>query len=111
MKRMNPLVCSAAIMLMFGTAVSYVHAQYGTGRALLAYPMKGQTLEQENADRWSVMIGRLLRLDTIPRLCIQLRLSSTGSQLGRARRLIPTPSLPNKPADSLQPWETPTYAV
>jgi hypothetical protein len=36
-------------MLMSGIAVSY--AQYGTGRALLAYPMKGQTLEQENADR------------------------------------------------------------
>jgi hypothetical protein len=36
-------------MLMSGIAVSY--AQYGTGRALLAYPMQGQTLEQENADR------------------------------------------------------------
>ena len=49
MKRINSLVCTAAFMLILGTAVSY--AQYGSGRALLAYPMKGQTLEQENADR------------------------------------------------------------
>ena len=49
MKRMNSLVCTAAVMLILGTAVSY--AQYGSGRALLAYPMQGQTLEQENADR------------------------------------------------------------
>ena len=49
MKRMNSLVCTAAIMLILGTAVSY--AQYSSGRALLAYPMNGQTLEQENADR------------------------------------------------------------
>ena len=49
MKRINSLVCTAAFMLILGTAVSY--AQYGSGRALLAYPMNGQTLEQENADR------------------------------------------------------------
>ena len=49
MTRMNRLLAAAAIMLMSGIAVSY--AQYGTGRALLAYPMQGQTLEQENADR------------------------------------------------------------
>jgi len=49
MKRINSLVCTAAFFLIFGTAVSY--AQYGSGRALLAYPMNGQTLEQENADR------------------------------------------------------------
>ena len=49
MKRINSLVCTAAFMLILGTAVSY--AQYGSGRALLAYPMQGQTLEQENADR------------------------------------------------------------
>ena len=49
MKRINSLVCTTVFMLIFGTAVSY--AQYGSGRALLAYPMNGQTLEQENADR------------------------------------------------------------
>ena len=49
MTRMSRPLAAAAIMLMSGIAVSY--AQYGTGRALLAYPMKGQTLEQENADR------------------------------------------------------------
>jgi len=53
MKRINSLVCTAAIMLILGTAVSY--AQYGSGRALLAYPMNGQTLEQENADRVMMM--------------------------------------------------------
>ena len=52
MKRINSLVCTAAFMLILGTAVSY--AQYGSGRALLAYPMNGQTLEQENADRRSL---------------------------------------------------------
>ena len=49
MKRTSRVLCAAAIMLICGIAVSY--AQYGTGRALLAYPMQGQTLEQENADR------------------------------------------------------------
>ena len=49
MKRIDSLVCTAAFMLILGTAVSY--AQYGSGRALLAYPMNGQTLEQENSDR------------------------------------------------------------
>ena len=49
MTRMSRPLAVAAIMLMSGIAVSY--AQYGTGRALLAYPMQGQTLEQENADR------------------------------------------------------------
>jgi hypothetical protein len=48
-KRASRVLCAAAIMLICGIAVSY--AQYGTGRALLAYPMQGQTLEQENADR------------------------------------------------------------
>ena len=46
---MSRLLAAAAIMLICGIAVS--NAQYGTGRALLAYPMQGQTLEQENADR------------------------------------------------------------
>ena len=49
MTRMSRPLAAAAIMLICGIAVSY--AQYGTGRALLAYPMQGQTLEQENADR------------------------------------------------------------
>jgi hypothetical protein len=49
MTRMSRFFCAAAIMLISGIAVSY--AQSGTGRALLAYPLKGQTLEQENADR------------------------------------------------------------
>lgn len=60
MKRMSQLLYGAAIMMMAGTAVSYVYAQSVTGRALFAYPMQGQTPEQENADRaechdWAVV--------------------------------------------------------
>jgi hypothetical protein len=51
MKPMNQLLFSAAVILLVGTAASQVGAQTATGRALFAYPMKGQTPEQENADR------------------------------------------------------------
>jgi len=51
MKRMSRLLGATTIILMSGIAVSDLHAQAGTGRALIAYPMNGQTLEQENADR------------------------------------------------------------
>jgi len=50
MKPMNRLLF-AAVILMVGTAASYVCAQTATGRALFAYPMQGQTAQQENADR------------------------------------------------------------
>jgi hypothetical protein len=55
MNRMSQVLFSAAIILMTGMAVSPVHA-----RALFAYPMQGQTPEQENADRsachdWAVV--------------------------------------------------------
>ena len=46
MKRLSQILCGAAIMVMAGTAISHVHA-----RALFAYPMQGQSPEQENADR------------------------------------------------------------
>ena len=112
MKRMNSLVCTAAIVLIFGTAVSYVHAQYGTGRALLAYPMKGQTLEQENADRVVCHDWAVAQTGYDPTLVYQLRLSNTGSQLGRA----PAPhtntlATQTSRQDSLEPWETPRDAV
>ena len=51
MKPMNRLLFAAAVILTVGTAASYVCAQTATGRALFTYPMKGQTLEQQNADR------------------------------------------------------------
>ena len=51
MKPMNRLLFAAAVVLMVGTAASYVCAQTATGRALFAYPMQGQTLEQQSADR------------------------------------------------------------
>jgi hypothetical protein len=46
-------------MIMAGAALSHAYTQSYTGRALFAYPMNGQTLEQESADRaachdWSV---------------------------------------------------------
>ena len=50
MKPMNRLLFAATVILMVGTA-TYVCAQTATGRALFAYPMKGQTPEQQNADR------------------------------------------------------------
>jgi hypothetical protein len=51
MKPLNRLLFAAAVISMVGTAASYVCAQTATGRALFTYPMKGQTTEQENADR------------------------------------------------------------
>ena len=55
MKRMSQVLCGAAIMIMAGVALSPVNA-----RALFAYPLRGQTPEQENADRsachdWAVI--------------------------------------------------------
>ena len=55
MQRMSQVLCGAAIVLMAGAAMSPVYA-----RALFAYPMQGQTPEQENADRsachdWAVV--------------------------------------------------------
>ena len=51
MKPMNRLLFAATVILMVGTAAYYACAQTAAGRALFAYPMKGQTPEQENADR------------------------------------------------------------
>jgi hypothetical protein len=51
MKRLHKLLCATAVILVAGTSVSSVFAQTATGRALFTYPLKGQTPEQENADR------------------------------------------------------------
>jgi hypothetical protein len=50
MKPMNRLLFAAAIILMAGTGVSDAYAQ-STNGALFAYPLRGQTLVQQNADR------------------------------------------------------------
>jgi hypothetical protein len=50
MKRTSRFLC-AAIMLMSGIAASDVYAQSTGGGALFAYPMRGQTPEQQAADR------------------------------------------------------------
>jgi hypothetical protein len=51
MQRTSQLVCGIAIILLAGTVVSPLHAQSVTARALFAYPLRGQTPEQETADR------------------------------------------------------------
>jgi hypothetical protein len=51
MKSTNQLLCAAALMLIVATPAPYAGAQTATGRALFAYPMKGQTPDQENLDR------------------------------------------------------------
>lgn len=50
MKRLSQVLCGVAAILMAGSAISVVHAQSATGRALLAYK-EGVTPEQENNDR------------------------------------------------------------
>jgi hypothetical protein len=51
MKSAHQLLFAVLIILMVGAAASHADAQTATGRALFAYPMKGQTPDQENADR------------------------------------------------------------
>ena len=51
MKPTNQLLCAVALMSMVAIPVSDAQAETATGRALFAYPMKGQTLDQENLDR------------------------------------------------------------
>ena len=46
MKQINSLVCTAAIVLISGLAVSDVYAQSTGGTCALSYPMRGQTPEQ-----------------------------------------------------------------
>lgn len=66
MKRIGQLLCGAAVIMMTGTAASDVHGYASFAyplRALFAYPLKGQTSDQENVDReachdWAVS-GRL----------------------------------------------------
>lgn len=60
MKLKNQLLCASALMLIVATLASYAVAQTVTGRALFAYPMNGQTPDQENLDRaachdWAVV--------------------------------------------------------
>ena len=106
MKRMNSLVCTAAVMLILGTAVSY--AQYGTGRALLAYPMQGQTLEQENADRRACHDWAVAQTGYDPTLVYaaqQYWIKSLAPV--QVRRVITST---NREA-SWEPWETPRDGV
>jgi hypothetical protein len=50
MRQVSRFLFGAAVLVLAGCAVSQAYAQTG-GRALFAYPLRGQTLEQQNADR------------------------------------------------------------
>ena len=96
MKRINSLVGTAAVMLIFGTAVSY--AQYGSGRALLAYPMNGQTLEQENADRVACHDWAVAQTGYDPTLVYAAQQYWITVRPGTAGASYEHPRYPNKPA-------------
>ena len=108
MTRMSRLLGTAAIMLMSGIAVSY--AQYGTGRALLAYPMKGQTLEQENADRSACHDWAVAQTGYDPTLvyAAQQYWIKPGAGTGASMNIRATRTSREV---SWEPWETPRDAV
>ena len=106
MTRMSRLLAAAAIMLMSGIAVSY--AQYGTGRALLAYPMKGQTLEQENADRSACHDWAVAQTGYDPTLVYAAQQYWIKPSAGTGAPTLPTST--NREV-SWEPWETPRDAV
>ena len=95
MTRMSRPLAAAAIMLMSGIAVSY--AQYGTGRALLAYPMKGQTLEQENADRSACHDWAVAQTGYDPTLVYAAQQYWITARPGTAGASYEHPRYPNKP--------------
>ena len=109
MKRINSLVCTAAVMLILGTAVSY--AQYGSGRALLAYPMNGQTLEQENADRVACHDWAVAQTGYDPTLVYAAQQYWITVRPGAAGAHTNTRATQTNREDSLEPWETPRDAV
>lgn len=51
MRGTSRLLFGAALVLALGIAAPEADAQSSGGRALFAYPMRGQTPEQQNADR------------------------------------------------------------
>ena len=53
MKRIGQLLCGTTVIMMTGTVASDVHAYALFAyppRPLLAYPLKGQTSDQENME-------------------------------------------------------------
>ena len=83
-------------MLILGTAVSY--AQYGSGRALLAYPMNGQTLEQENADRVACHDWAVAQTGYDPTLVYAAQQYWITVRPNAAGASYEHPRYPNKPA-------------
>ena len=109
MKRINSLVCTAAFMLILGTAVSY--AQYGSGRALLAYPMNGQTLEQENADRVACHDWAVAQTGYDPTLVYAAQQYWITVRPDAAGPHTNTRVTQTNRQDFVEPWETPRDAV
>ena len=109
MKRVSQLLCVVMVILMVGATSDDVYGQYGSGRALLAYPMKGQTLEQENADRAACHDWAVAQTGYDPTLvyAAQQYWIKPGAA---APRFYEHPRYPNKPQVS-EPWETPRDAV
>ena len=89
-QRMSQVLCGAAIMLVTATAISPVHA-----RALFAYPMQGQTPEQENADRSAVDDWAVVQSGYDPTLMILAQrgviVTQSGNTLPTYDRRYPAP--------------------
>ena len=95
MKRMSRLLCAAAVISMVGTAASYVCAQTSTGRALFSYPMKGQTPDQENADRAACHEWAVTQSGYDPTLVYMAQQSGITVRRGAGGASYENPSFPH----------------
>ena len=106
MKRMNSLVCTAAIMLISGTSRFRRLRAIRAGRALFAYPMRGQTSEQENADRAACHDWAVAQTGHDPTLVYAAQ--QTGCQQRAHRQQLRGEYRHQSAAGSwAEPWETP----
>ena len=107
MKGMSLLPC-AAVMLMSGIAISDVHAQSTGGNALFAYPTRGQTPEQQAADRAACHEWAVAQTGHDPRLYLQR--SKLECQRGTIANVRGGWARPLQ-AQSPEPGECQRYAV
>ena len=97
MKRTSRFLC-AAIMLMSGIAVSDVYAQSTGPGALFAYPMSGQTPEQEAADRAACHEWAVAQTGYDPTLVYAAQQYWITVRPNAAGASYEHPRYPNKPA-------------
>ena len=97
MKRPSRFLC-AAIMLMSGIAVCDVYAQSTGAGALFAYPMRGQTPEQEAADRAACHEWAVAQTGYDPTLVYAAQQYWIAVRPGTAGASYEHPRYPNKPA-------------